>query len=1076
MKRRIRRISALVGLVLAAALPAAAQNITGTITGNIEDQTGAAIPNAPVTALNVGTGVAYHTTSNEAGAYLLPLLPLGEYRLSVELPGFKAFARTGLTLSADQRLRVDVRLEVGDMAEKVTVAAEAPLVRTDQAALGGNFTPALFDRLPGGVMQMVELLPGANKESGQSLATGHFNGSPATMSDVKIDGVPATQTQNGLYNMGSILDMVEELTIQTSNYSAEYGRGVAQVNVTTRAGTNRLHGTLVYSIQNEALNANSYMNNSVGAPKSRQRSNAFGGTILGPVLLPKIYDGRNRTFFSFGYQGSRQPSSKLTFSSVPTAAMRAGDFSGQATIYNPSSTRPGPSGGFVRDPFADNLVPKSQLDPVSLKMLEVSYPPPTLPGLANNYFYQGDANKHVDQVNIRGDHNFNDKNRLSGRFGNQPNLTRNALAFPGPAGMAYNSSNPRNNDIFTRVISVNHTYVMRPDLISNSHFGFYRMYTDKSQPGSTGENWAGKLGLKNLAPDNFPRVTISALTVFGGAGYRQSLTASNFEFSESLIWVKGRHSVKTGVEFRRLRFNDWNPGTNTSGNFTFNTLPTLDPRTQKQGLAFASFLLGIPSSTGVSLIPRESSMFRWNFCAGYLQDDFRVNHKLTLNLGVRWEMTTPRTELHKWQSNFNLKTLNLDYAGQNGHPETLYNYNRRDFQPRIGFAYAPFGGSRTVIRGGYGLVFLPVNNSISGTVFNTGPWSRSYSYVSPDSGITFPFTLQQGPPAVNLTEPFVLSPLSAATWLSRDRADAYMQQWSFNIQREVARGTLLELGYVGTRGTHLSVDYQLNQVPLALLGPGDAQSRRPYPTRGNITASYSPIGNSTYHAFGARFERRAASGLTWQGAYTFSKSIDDASGSIQDNYNRQAERSVSQFDMRHKLAYALIYELPVGKSRRLLNRGGITNAVLGGWNLSLLSVVQSGNPLSMGTVTNLTGSMGGGSRPTRLRDGGLSGEQRGLKRWFDPTAFQLPEPFTFGNTSPTEPRVHEPGVMNLDVLLAKEFRFTETRRLQLRSEFSNALNHFNPEAPNTTIGAPGVATITGGSGGRSIQLALKLYY
>jgi len=1075
MTCQMKLVFAIASLVLAAP-PATAQSITGTITGNIEDPTGAAIPNAPVAALNAGTGIAYRTAANEAGVYLLPVLPLGEYRLSVEVPGFKAFARTGLTLSADQRLRVDVRLEVGDMAEKITVAAETPLVRTDQAALGGNFSPALFDRLPGGVMQMIELVPGAAKVSGQSLAVGHFNGSPDTTTDFKIDGVPATQTQNGLTNTSVMLDLVEELTVQTSNYSAEYGRGSAQVNVTTRAGTNRFRGTLVYYFRNDALNANSYMNNSVGARKSVLRYNDFGGTILGPVLLPKLYNGRNRTFFSLGYEGSRQPSGKLTFSSVPTPAMRAGDLSGQATIYSPATTRPGPSGGFVRDPFANNLVPKSQMDPVTLKMLEVSYPLPTLPGLANNYFYEGDANKTLDQVNFRADHNFNDKHRLTGRFNNQPNLTRNALAFPGPAGMAYNSSNPRNNDIWTRVISVNHTYVMRPDLVSTSHFGFYRMYTDKSQPGSTGEDWPAKLGLKNLASDNFPRVTISALTVFGGAGYRKSLTASNFEFSESLIWARGRHSVKTGFEIRRLRFDDWNPGTNTSGAFTFNTLPTLDPRTQRQGLGFASFLLGIPSSTGVNLIPRESFKLRWNFVAGYLQDDFRVNHKLTLNLGVRWEMTAPRTELHKWQSNFNLKTLDLDYAAQNGYPETLYNYNWKNFQPRIGFAYAPFGGSRTVIRGGYGLVYLPVNNSITGVVFTTGPWSRTYSYVSPDSGITFPFTLQQGPPPVSLTEPFVLSPLQASQWLSRDRPDGYMHQWSFNIQREVARATLLELGYVGTRGTHLSADYQLNQVPLALLGPGDAQSRRPYPTRGNITASFSPIGNSTYHSFQARFERRVASGLAWQGAYTFSKSIDDVSVSIQNNYNRRAERSDSEFDMTHKLGYALIYEMPFGRSRRFLNRGGITNALLGGWNLSLLSSVQSGKPLAMGTVNNLTGSMGGGSRPNRLRDGALSGEQRGLKRWFDPSAFQLPEPFTFGNTSRTEPRLHEPGVMNLDAMLAKEFRLTETKRLQLRSELTNALNHFNPGAPNTTIGAPAVGTITGGSGGRSLQLALKLYY
>ncbi len=1055
----------------------AAQEITGTITGSVQDPTGAQIPGAAVVALNVDTGITYKTSTTEAGIYVLPLLPAGGYQVSVEAQGFKRFLREGLTLAPDQRMRVDVRLELGSMSEQVSVTAESPVLKTDQSSTGGNFQPSQFESLPvgRGAAGLMQLLPGVQRNSTQGFWVGNNNGSPDSTTDFKVDGVPAANNNNGLVTATPVLELVEQVVVHTSNYSAEFGRGATQVEMTTRAGTNRFHGTLFEYFGNNALNATSFMSNVYGASKPVQRYNLFGGTISGPLLLPKLYDGRNRTFFTFGYQGKRERGYNQIVSSVPVDSMRSGNFAGGATIYDPATTRRNPSGaGFIRDAFPGNRVPADHMDPVALKILEVGFPLPNLAGTANNYVRSGPEQSPGDNFNTRVDHSFSDANRLTARYLYRRQFATNLTAFPGPAGAGGGSNNLHKN-VFNHAISADDTYTLRPNLMNNVHFGYFRMYSPADCPGID-EDWAGKVGLKNLGPEKFPQVKIAALATIGGGAYSIQIPANTYQFSDSLLAVRGRHALKIGFEFRKLEYDTWNAGAN-SGQFNFNTLPTANLQTQKQGIGFASYLLGIPNGATVALQYKEGYKFRWNAVTAYVQDDYRLNNRLTLNVGLRWETETPRRELANQQSNFNLRTLSLDMAGKNGYPETLDDGNWRNFAPRVGFAYTAPGDGRTVVRGAYGIFYLPTNTALGKTPFTAGPWSRTYSYSSLDSGVTFPITLRGGVPPMSFNDPYVLSLLTGVSWLSRNYPPAYMQQWNLNVQRGVGAGTVVEAGYVGTKGTHLRMGYDLNQVPPALLGPGDSQARRPYPAAGSISAEKAPVGSSTYHALQARFERRMAKGISYQGAYTFSKSIDNYSvGSVQNNYDLRAERSLSLFDMRHNLAFSLVYQLPVGKGRWLLNRGGLLNAVLGGWNFSALSSARSGNPLAMGTVTNLTGSMGGSSRPNRLRGARLSGEQRGRLRWFDAGAFALPEPFTFGNDSATEPSLRAPGEFNCDLLVAKEFQITETKRLALRSEFFNALNHYNPGVPNTTIGDPAVGTITTGNDGRTIQLSLKFYF
>jgi hypothetical protein len=720
------------------------------------------------------------------------------------------------------------------------------------------------------------------------------------MTNYQVDGTNAMLTTQGSSIIAPILEMIEEVVVQPVNYSAEAARGSAQMNITTLAGTNDLHGVIFYYFGNNVLNANNFFNNLYGAKRPVLRSNLFGGVAGGPVFLPKIYNGRNRTFFSFGYEGTRNRGFGQNISTVPTAAMLAGNFSGLATIYDPDTTAPNPGGGFLRTPFPQNQIPSARINTIAKNMLAVGYPQPSLAGAANNYVYMGPTSYTSNQYNIRIDHNISDKNRFTARYAYAPNELVNLMPLPGPAGAGSNS-NFANEYIHTSHVTAEHVYMFSSTILNTVRFGYLVEPTKTYNPG-TQQDWASKLGVQNVTSDFFPLTSISGLTSFGGANMAAGHEAGNFQFSDALQIIKGRHTFKIGFEWDRLGILWWQPA-NTSGNFSFNNQPTMDLATNTQGIGFASFLLGIPSSASVSYyLPPDNPYDMWWYYAGaYLQDDFRVSKKLTLNLGVRWDLDYPRQEAQNRQSVFNLTTQQLDYAGVNGYPKTLFDTNWKKFSPRFGFAYTPFNDNRTVVRGGYGIFVLPVN-TIGGTPFAQGPWSQSLTYQTLDSGVTFPLTLSTAFPAYSARGPLVLTTATGVSWLPRNYSIPYSQQWSFNVQRELPSRILVEIGYVGTKGNHLQLNNNLNQVPAQLLGPGNAQARRPYPNIGSIGASYEPIGNSIYHALQIRMEKRLSHGLMATATYVFSKSIDDSSGlfgfrtfnltSPQNYYNLHLERSV----------------------------------------------------------------------------------------------------------------------------------------------------------------------------------------
>ncbi len=1093
---------ALAVVLLSTAL--AAQMLTGTMSGEVADPTGAKIAGVSVAAKNLDTNIVYRTKGNEAGVYVLPLLPTGKYELTVEAPGFRSFVRTGLALGAEQRLRIDTQLTLGSVSEAVTVSGEAPLLKTEDAALGTRFNATAFENLPVSrtVTNVLRTAPGVVPNPtgyGNGVADGDINGGRAGTSSILVDGV-GTEFSNLNVNGGGsaqpgylpILEAVDEVIIQTANYSAETGRGGASVQITTRPGTNKFHGGVFHFFENDKLNANSFFNNLTGNDRPQQRYNLFGGMLGGPVFIPKIYDGHNRTFFTFAYEGTRQISYANRISTVPSPAMRTGDFSGLATVFDPASFQPAGGGAFSAMAFPGNKIPSTRFAAQSTAMLPY-YPAPNQPGSVANYSYLQSLPYTTDTINMRGDHTFSDKNRVSVRYGRISNVSGGPLVFPGPAG-AGSDSLYKNATNLLQNLSASHTYVFTPAVLNDFRFGYYHVYETLAVPGQS-EGWAQKVGFPQIQPDKFPGVSLTTYAAFGGGNIMNSYPARNFDIADAVTVIRGRHSFKIGGQYRTLVFLD---GRGIGVSFAFDTQATYNPLTAatraSTGNSFASFVLGLPSNTTTTARQSDYFRFREKYFGAFVQDDFKVNSRLTLNLGLRWETTTPRTEDNDLQTVFNLRTLTVDVAGQNGYPRSLHDANYLNFGPRFGFAYA--AAKNTVVRGGYGLFYLATD--VTGNTFTSpGPGQSSNTYVANGAANLFPVTFANFASMVQLPTlggPIVVNPNVAVSWMPHPFPNAHQQQWNLTIQRQLPRGVLAELGYVGNHASHLEFSRNLNQISLAnLTAPGFAtqQSRRPYPTVGNInTQRNDPMGDSNYHALQSRLQRRLAAGIGFDVAYTFSKVIDNSSDvagfrqanivtAPQDNYNLRAERSLATFNRTHSLTFNTIWEIPVGHGRRFLKGGGVSDAVLGGWTLSTITAAYSGLPLVMGVANAnaITNTMGGSLRPNRLACAALPGSQRSIANWFDANAYAAPSPNTFGNTSRTETCVKAPGMVNVDLLLAKQFRITEALRLNMRGEFFNALNHFNPGQPNSTVGNAAIGRITSAqNGARVVQASLRLTF
>jgi hypothetical protein len=850
---------------------------TATIVGRVTDSSGAVVMQATVSVVNTATSLERATTTAGTGDFEIPLLPItGSYTLTVTKTGFQTQQITGIVLAVDQEARFDVHLSVGSVTEKVSVHGDAPLVNTDNATVGQVIDNRTIVELPlngRNFTQLATLTPGAiqGANSGQTgFTTISVNGGQANKTEFLLDGVSnQEQLFDGVQFTPSV-DAIQEFRVEGNAFSAEYGRGDALINATIKSGTNQFHGVLWEFLRNSELDARNFFDIS----KAPYKQNQFGGTLGGPIL-------RNRTFFFVNYEGTRIVQGLTSNAVVPSAAQRNGDFSASsAPVRNP----------LTGQAFPRNIIPSSLLNPSTSYFLQF-IPLPNTP--TGTFQYGAPFNSNVDQGNVRVDHRFSDSDSLFGRYSvnNIDNL--NPGAFPQVGGTTVG--------IRTHNAVLDEVHIFRPTIINELRLGYARMYSANA-PQGLGTNYTEKAGISGFEETSlnfpgFPSLSISGLgngssALINGNPYAPLINPSNmYQIVDGLSWIRGAHTIKFGIDFRRYEFTSTNSA-NSRGAFNFTGVYSGNPT--------ADFLLGYPNS-GTRDFPRNlfgEDQYNYGY---YVQDDYKVSSRLTLNLGLRYEYNPAFTELQnqsalfdyqaghlvvsQYNGSYNLTTqqvakyaypqyANLIISAKQANLPNSLRYNQHNWAPRVGLAFRPLGDNKTVIRSGFGVFYLlqSGNNTVSYPIINP-PFIVDESKSQPTvNGIP---TLQ----VQNFFQPFSTStqfnsPL-IFSFNPRNRTP-YLDEWNFTVQRQLGTNMALEVGYVGSKGTHLEMVIPEN-VPM--INPNDQrsfQARRPYPEFGS--GSYlGNQNNSTYHALQVKLEKRYSSGLSFLVSYAFSKTNDGTS-------------------------------------------------------------------------------------------------------------------------------------------------------------------------------------------------------
>ncbi|MGH9840446.1 MAG: TonB-dependent receptor domain-containing protein, partial [Blastocatellia bacterium] len=972
--------------------------------------------------------------------------------------------------------------------------------------------------------------------SNGSIASNAFsaNGGRNVSSEILVDG--SSQIVMG-YNQPAYVpnpDAVQEFKVQTNNLSAEYGRtGGAVVNVVSRAGTKEFHGALFEFLRNDAFDAADFFANLNKRPKSALRYNQFGGTLGGPLFTPRFGEGgpainkdRDKTFFFFSYEGLRQTVGGNAFYTVPTAKMKRGDFSEiSAQIFDPLTT----NAQGRRTAFANNLIPQNRINPVAAKILGF-YPEPNLPDITNNYFSQAASRTSDNNFSIRVDRIISPRQNFFGRFSinNSSNVLANHynnLASPN-AGV----SGGRN-----RSLSLDDNYTIG-GWVLHGNYGY--AYHANPRSSTTDDFDLTSLGfpgaIQNYAQFRiFPRIEPASYGALGGDG--TFIIGNKFEthtLTGDVSKAFGNHLIKTGGVYRINRVSNFRPNS-PSGLYTFNEAFTREVfNGNVGGHPIASMLLGAMAGGRIQNEPALALQVLYG--AVFVQDDWRVTNRLTLNLGLRWDSDRPLTERFNRTSSFDFNATvpitvpgigplkgGLVYPGRDGRPRGNKEPDNNNFAPRIGLAFKI--SNKLALRSGFGVFFNPTTGfgPSSGSTGALGFNANTPVVTSNDGGRTptttlsnpFPngFNFPNDRPADLLTQ--IGQGINAQV---RGDRTPYSMQWNLNLQYELPGQMLLDAAYAGNAGVKLLAQAELNQLPDEFLARGDAlnqvipnpfrgilpantplgaatitagQLLRPYPHLTGLQQTWGALAHSSYHALQFKFRRRFSGGLQFLTAYTWSKSLDDYSSvagflnlqnpGYTNNNKRFLDKSLSAQDIPHRLVINYQWELPFGKGKRLLNRDGVVNALLGGWSLNGITTAQSGVPISISSVANTTNSFGGGQRPDAT---GVSSKTEGSAKdrsrlWINPAAFANPPRYQFGAVGRFLPDNRGPRYFASDLSALKDFRLAETKRLQFRAEFFNAFNQVNFRNPSGTVfGRPEFGQITDAENARIIQFGLKLYY
>jgi carboxypeptidase family protein len=1089
-KRKITLSITLFSVLLLLSAPSiSAQAVSGTILGTVTDPTDAVVAGAKVTLTHPATGYSRTIVSDSAGEYVAPSLPSGIYTISAEATGFRKLIISNLRLDVDQKARVDLKLQIGAASEEITVEGGTPLVQTATSDLSGYVNETQIKNLPLNGRDFVQLtriipgvlrgIPGANIDGAGSLAwraSASFsaNGMRTRDNTFLLDGVDNNETWLNSVVIFPSVDALEEFKVQTSTYSAEFGRSSGGVvNIQIKSGANDFHGNGFEFLRNDKLDANDFFNNKFGRERPPFKQNQFGGTLGGRLI-------RDKTFFFMDYQGGRIRDSKTYLSTVPTLKMRQGDFSELTTrIFDP----------LTNQQFAGNIIPDGRIDPAARNIINQLYPEPNVTGqlspsgsgqIINNFLYNPVLKRQDDQFDVKLDHYLSQKNHLFGRYSFE--RTDRFLPATLPHGDSGTTFGAGNGLIRGQSFAFNDIHTFSPQWLNEFRMGISRISFNVTSI-DNGTNLADQVGIPGvnitdtstaMSQIQFSRDDTNSDIRNLGANSNQPLLTylDTFQLFDNVTNTRGRHTLKMGFNYTRRRRNVLNVD-NITGRFTF--------RNDMAGFSVASFLLGYPSDINRQLMQGIFGERRPEYGA-YIQDDFRVSDRLTLNLGLRYDLFVPFVEVYDRQSNFDLSTGKFVVAsddavidGQNV-GRYLQVVPKKDFAPRLGFAYDVFGKGRTVFRGGYGVFW---NNPLTGTS-SAKPINPPFLLAQSFTTTVVPLSrrLSDGlppPPALDLNRP----PSGATRSIfDPDFRDGYAQQWNLNIQQQLKNDYVLEVSYVGSKGTHLVIKRDINQAP-PVVGQKDQNVNRPFPSLRSLSRVESS-GSSIHHALQTKFSKRFGNGLQFVNSYTFGKTIDtvsDTEGTIQNAYDIARDRGVSDFDVKHTLTTSWTYDLPFGKGRPFANNlATAADKFIGGWQLSGILLVRSGLPFSVNQQQNVQ-STGTANRPNRIGSGELDNPT--VDRWFDINAFQVTPDFTGTYGSSGRNILRAPGQTNLDISLVKVTRFRERFEHQFKVEFFNALNHPQFAAPGNNIGSGTAGVISAllfNSPMRQIQLAMKLSF
>jgi hypothetical protein len=1066
-----------------AALVFGQASFTGAILGTVTDPSGAAVTSARLTVTNMATNESVRASSDAAGNYFVPNLRPGTYSIAIEASGFKRFRQDQIPLQIDQIVRVDASLAIGLTSEVIEVTAAAPVLQTETGAVGQVVDNRKIVGLPlngRGAFSLIGLVPGVadGTAGGTSGASARINGGRNRLNEIQLDGISAVNVKGGNVGYTPMVDALEEFKILTNSFSAEYGRtGGGVILATIKGGTNAFHGVLFEFLRNDKLNGRNFF-----APPSQNkpvlRQNQFGAAVGGPIRP-------NKTFFFADWQGTRVRTAAVRTSAVPTLAMRDGNLAGFNPIYDPATTAI--SGNQVlRTPFAGNQVPRARFDAAAAKIIPY-YPEPNGTALASNFILAGPGRRQDDQGDVRIDHAVSDAVRLMGRYSMNRTQDVPSPTFPTEGSPANYPSEGRQQNA-----ALSYIHTLRPALINEVRLGVNRVYTQAVAP-TAGKNFPSQLGIPGVPQDNFPRINITGFSSVGNDRSRPALTrVTTYQLIDNLTYIHGKHYLKFGFDLRRGDSNNFNP-TNASGEFSFGPLQTGISTSSATGHPFASFLLG--QGSGFQLLPGVSTYLSFPSYDFYVQDDFKATKRLTLNFGIRYEPAFHFTEKYNRITHFNPQRRLLDFAGDDGNPRHFYPNDLNNFGPRFGLAFR--WTNTTVIRMGYGMYFssAPVASNPGTPLEAPFPYARSFALTAPAFPSLPLFTLSAFPGGAS---DFDRTGRTAGENVHFDRNSRapYMQSWNYSIQHELRPNLALDIAYAGTKGTRLyTPGSNLNQLRPEQLGPPSqfggltSAQRRPFPEFQNI--AYNTFGvSSTYHSLQGKLEQRYSSGLSYLLSYTWSKSIDNGSGlfpgdnpsvsssfRLQNLYDMRGERSISADDQAHRFVASYTCDLPWGPGRAILNSNSLAARILGSWQIGGLALLRSGLPFGIDSSANTTDSQGGRQRANRVGEWKLPREERTLRRYFNTAAFVNPPQYQFGNS----PRniVRGPGLVNFDLMLAKNFTITERLRLDFRTEAFNLMNTPAFNFPGATVGTPAYGLISStlpGTDARQVQFALKLNF